>query len=105
MLCVDVIISSKLEAKVIEVNGLPSMQLGQTQSEVVPDIADGITAYTELKFNMTKDVVKVRLLRELQSLDARLRTVPSYFVVCSEPRTACGTRYHGNRAPPHSRAA
>ena len=105
MLGVDVIISSKLEAKVIEVNGLPSMQLGQTQSEVVPDIADGITAYTELKFNMTKDVVKVRLLRELQSLDARLRTVPSYFVVYSEPRTACGTRYHGNRAPPHSRAA
>lgn len=36
------------------------MQLGQKQTDVIPTAAEGITAYTELKFNMTEGVVKVR---------------------------------------------
>jgi hypothetical protein len=64
VLGVDVIISDDLTAKVIEVNGLPSMQLGHQQSTKVPTPEDGpITDYMKLKFNMTRDVVRILLGR------------------------------------------
>jgi len=57
LLGVDVMLGHDLTAKVIEINGIPSMQLGQKQGGLKAGAA--ISAYTQLKINVTQDVVAV----------------------------------------------
>lgn len=58
LLGVDIILGEDLRAKVIEVNGIPSMQLGQKQG----GLKKGQTVfsdYTQLKINVTQDIARV----------------------------------------------
>ena len=54
---VDIIFGADLTAKVIEVNGLPSMQLGHKQGALKTNAV--LTAYSQLKVNVTQDVVRI----------------------------------------------